>query len=85
MSKEIKSKKIERAKKDQKSKNLIRNVQRVTYKSIEEDFLLKTEREDNLILAYNENKLKSKDLIKKAKELIKKRNKDMGFLKESLS
>ena len=59
--------------------NTLRNVQRKSYeemeKSCKESFKAKQERENSLIQAYEDKKLKSKTLIKEAKALKKAKEK----------
>ena len=56
-----------------KASNIVSNIKRKTYeemeKSCKESFKAKQEREDNLLQAYEDKKLKSKTLIKEAKAL----------------
>lgn len=62
-----------------KTANIVKNVARRTYeemeKSCKESFKAKQERENNLIQAYEDKKLKSKALIKEAKSLKVARDK----------
>ena len=62
-----------------KAANVVKNVTRRTYeemeKSCKESFKAKQERENSLIQAYEDKKLKSKTLIKEAKSLKAARDK----------
>ena len=62
-----------------KTANIVKNVTRKTYeemeKSCKESFKTKQERENSLIQAYEDKKLKSKILIKEAKSLKAARDK----------
>lgn len=62
-----------------KAANIIKGVKRKTYDELEkaskESFKAKKEREDNLLQAFEDKKLKSKALIKEAKALKKAKEK----------
>ena len=59
--------------------NIVKNVKRKTYEELEkaskESFKTKQEREENLLQAFEDKKLKSKALIKEAKTLKKAKEK----------
>ena len=59
--------------------NIVKNVKRKTYEELEkaskESFKIKQEREENLLQAFEDKKLKSKTLIKEAKALKKAKEK----------
>ena len=59
--------------------NIVKNVKRKTYeeleKSCKESYKAKQERENSLVQAYDDKKLKSKALIKEAKALKKAKEK----------
>lgn len=62
-----------------KAANIAKNVKRKTYEELEkaskESFKTKQEREENLLQAFEDKKLKSKTLIKEAKALKKAKEK----------
>lgn len=62
-----------------KTANIVKNVTRRTYEELEkaskESFKIKQEREENLLQAFEDKKLKSKALIKEAKTLKKTKEK----------
>ena len=62
-----------------KAANIVKNVKCKTYEELEkaskESFKIKKEREENLLQAFEDKKLKSKALIKEAKILKKAKEK----------
>jgi hypothetical protein len=65
----------ERNRREEKFRKAIRNEQKLTYKKLEEKtdatFKAKIASDEQLLQAFTEKKLKSKELIKKAKSLKK--------------
>jgi hypothetical protein len=62
-----------------KATKIVKSVKRKTYEELEkaskESFKIKQEREENLLQAFEDKKLKSKTLIKEAKALKKAKEK----------
>ena len=70
----------EKCKREQKFRNAIRNLTSPTYEQMEEQSLKRYDEREakntQLLQAFNDKKLKSKGLIKKAKVLKKKQKKE---------
>ena len=66
---------------DRKAKNIIRNTKKLSYDDLVKENLalydMKQAKEDSLLAAYEDKRLKSKELIKEAHKLkMQKNNKD---------
>jgi hypothetical protein len=71
---------LERNKRREKFRKAIRNERKLSYKKLEErtdaTFKAKTASDEQLLQAFAEKKLKSKELIQRAKTLKKNKNKE---------